>query len=86
LPQENCYLNNDAWKEEKMLKIVFGFLFFMWLGVHYYIVTGIYHGLAETPKETVVEEGQVDYENMTPEELQEAFDAMQKEQQEKLAK
>lgn len=69
-----------------MLKIVFGFLFFMWLGVHYYIVTGIYHGLADTPKETVVEEGQVDYENMTPEELQEAFDAMQKEQQEKLAK
>lgn len=86
MPQENCYLNNDAWKEEKMLKIVFGFLFFMWLGVHYYIVTGIYHGLADTPKETVVEEGQVDYENMTPEELQKAFDAMQKEQQEKLAK
>lgn len=85
MPQENCYLNNDAWKEEKMLKIVFGFLFFMWLGVHYYIVTGIYHGLADTPKETVVEEGQVDYENMTPEELQKAFDAMQKEQQEKLA-
>jgi len=54
--------------------------------VHYYIVTGIYHGLADTPKETVVEEGQVDYENMTPEELQKAFDAMQKEQQEKLAK
>lgn len=86
MPQENCYLNNDAWKEEKMLKIVFGFLFFMWLGVHYYIVTGIYHGLADTPKETVMEEGQVDYENMTPEELQKAFDAMQKEQQEKLAK
>ena len=86
MPQENCYLNNDAWKEEKMLKIVFGFLFFMWLGVHYYIVTGIYHGLADTPKETVVEDGQVDYENMTPEELQKAFDAMQKEQQEKLAK
>jgi hypothetical protein len=66
-----------------MLKIVFGFLFFLWLGVHYNIVAGIYNGLSGSSNETVLEEGELDYENMTPEELQKAFEELQKKQQEK---
>ena len=66
-----------------MLKIVFGFLFFLWLGVHYNIVVGIYNGLSGSSNETVLEEGELDYENMSPEELQKAFEDLQKKQQEK---
>lgn len=66
-----------------MLKIVFGFLFFLWLGVHYNIVVGIYNGLSGSSNETVLEEGELDYESMSPEELQKAFEELQKKQQEK---
>jgi hypothetical protein len=66
-----------------MLKIVFGFLFFLWLGVHYNIVVGIYNGLSGSSNEAVLEEGELDYENMSPEELQKAFEELQKKQQEK---
>lgn len=66
-----------------MLKIVFSFLFFLWLGVHYNIVVGIYNGLSGSSNETVLEEGELDYENMSPEELQKAFEELQKKQQEK---
>lgn len=70
----------------KMLKIFLGLLLFLWLGVHYHIVTGIYYGLSGTSDDVVLEEGEIDYENMSPEELKKAFEALQKKQQQELKK
>ena len=62
-----------------IIKLVIFFLILIWLSINYKIVSTIYcNYFCETPK-AEVEEGEIDYESMTPEELQKAFEKLQQE-------
>ena len=62
-----------------IIKLVIFFLILIWFAINYKIVSTIYcNYLCEAPK-AEVEEGEIDYESMTPEELQKAFEKLQQE-------
>ena len=62
-----------------IIKFVIFFLILIWFAINYKIVSTIYcNYFCEAPK-SVVEEGEVDYESMTPGELQKAFEKLQQE-------
>ena len=62
-----------------IIKLVIFFLILIWLSINYKIVSTIYcNYFCENPK-AEVEEGEIDYESMTPEELQKAFEKLQQE-------
>ena len=51
----------------------------LWLAINYKIISTIYcNYFCEAPKNEV-EEGEIDYESMSPEELQKAFEKLQQE-------
>ncbi len=51
----------------------------LWFAINYKIISTIYcNYFCEAPKNEV-EEGEVDYESMSPEELQKAFEKLQQE-------
>jgi hypothetical protein len=62
-----------------IIKLVVFFLILIWLSINYKIVSTIYcNYFCEAPK-VEVEEGEINYESMTPEELQKAFEKLQQE-------
>ncbi len=51
----------------------------LWLAINYKIISTIYcNYFCEAPKKEV-EEGEIDYESMSPEELKKAFEKLQQE-------
>jgi hypothetical protein len=61
------------------IKIIILFLLFIWFSINYKIISTIYcNYFCEAPKNEVAE-GEVDYESMSPEELQKAFEKLQQE-------
>lgn len=62
-----------------IIKLVIFFLILIWFAINYKIVSTIYcNYFCEAPK-AEVEEGEIDYESMSPEELQKAFEKLQQE-------
>ena len=62
-----------------LIKLLVLLFIFIWISINYKIIATIYCNYFCEAKKMDVEEGEVDYESMSPEELQKAFEKLQEE-------
>ena len=75
----NFFEEAEVYVKRSLIRIGVLLMVILWLAINYKIISTIYcNYFCEAPKKEV-EEGEIDYESMSPEELKKAFEKLQQE-------